>query len=258
MGTDNIPQSHVSFLERTIELLIVDGVSVECSAYYDFLKSYKLYNVTRVSTAQEASALIMSKKRFHVCLTDLEICDINGDEYYLLKQFSSRLPFIIMTDKDSLKLGFEIRKLGAFEAIKKPVNLQNIELIRLINDAVLQGIFKYIIAGNFKRVIIDAVNVFIETKPKNLRRWTEIIGIDERYFRRVWTECFGIPPRTVFMAYDVFLEAFVRYNIKYCKKFKLPESPVMFQLANGKSKNKHIQSVFKRHKKEMDSMLWGS
>ncbi len=144
MDSEIIPGSHISFLERTIELLIVDGISVECNACHDFLKSYKLYNVTCVSTAKEANALLMSKKRFHVCLTDLGICDINNDEYYLLKKFSSRLPFIIMADKDSLKLGFEIRKLGAFGAIKKPVYFQDLGLIEVINEATLYNIFKFI------------------------------------------------------------------------------------------------------------------
>jgi CheY-like chemotaxis protein len=237
--------------------LIVDGVPVECSACYNFLKPYKLYNVTCVSSVQEANALLMSRKRFHVCLIELDICDINNDGFYLLKTYSSNLPFIVMTDKESLKLGFEIRKLGAFDALTKPLHLHDLSLIQVINEAILYSIFKFEMAGSYKPVIVDAMEVFFKTKPKNLRRWMELLRIDERYFRRVWKDCFGVSPRMVLMVYHAFLDGFDYFNRELLIELKLPENPETPQIADGKNDDKRAKNIYQKHQKEIVDMLKG-
>jgi hypothetical protein len=54
MERKRIPRSHSPSFERLIKILIVDGVAEERDSYHGFLNSYKLYNITCVSTAQDA------------------------------------------------------------------------------------------------------------------------------------------------------------------------------------------------------------
>jgi CheY-like chemotaxis protein len=257
MDCRNIHRSHFSFLERSIEILIVEDMPAECDVYEGFLNSYKLYNVTCVSTAHEANALLL-EKRFHVCLTDLGICDINGDEYYLLRTFSSRLPFIVVTARDSLEYGFEVRKLGAFAAIKKPINFLNLNLIRLINEAILHGVFKYKVTENYKRVIIDAINVLVETKPANMKQWVERLGVEERYLRKVWVDCFEYRPRLVFTLYQVFVEAFAYYNRVFSQEFKFEgtEDGRVIDIKKNEVKTEAIVRVMlSKRQKDFEAMI---
>ena len=78
----------LSFVERSIKVLVVNDEWSLAKTHADNLGTYPLYDVACVSNAKSADVILSSAKRYHVCLLDLELKDIDSDEYYLVKNIS--------------------------------------------------------------------------------------------------------------------------------------------------------------------------
>ena len=134
----NLSNMDCTFFERSIEVLIVDDDPCILDLHEECLSRYKMYSVSKASCAKEANEIFLSKRRIHVCLLDLGITDMDRDEYYLLKKFSLKTSFIVVTGRDSLEEGFKARNLGAYAAIKEPIKFEELSIIHHINDAFLK------------------------------------------------------------------------------------------------------------------------
>jgi DNA-binding NarL/FixJ family response regulator len=209
------------FLERSIEILIVDDEWSVAAAYAGILNLYKLYNVTCASSVKEADLILSSSKRCHVCLLDLGLTDIDNDEYYLIKKFSPRISFIVVSGRDSLQKGFQAGMHGALAAISKPVDFYKLDFIDIINEAFLQSLIIPEDMNNCKPIIKNAIEVLISSKPASIMHWADKVGVEERYLRKVWTDCFEYQPKYVLWLHRIFSHAFSYYKSFYCEKGKL-------------------------------------
>ena len=142
------------FLEKTIEILVLHDEPAILELYSEYLSLYKPYNVITASCSKEARAILLSNNRIRVCIMDLGLMDLNNDEYYFIKEFSSKTSFILVTGRDSLEAGFKAHSLGVCAVIKKPGNFETISIINEINNAFLQNIFMKSAKENCKPVIL--------------------------------------------------------------------------------------------------------
>ena len=244
---DRINSTNISPLEQSIKILIVDDEWGVAEAYSEILRTYKLYEVTCAYCAKEADLLLSSSKRFHVCLFDLGLTDINNDEYYLINKYSTKISFIIVTGKDSLKKGFQSKAYGAIAAINKPIDFCNLDFINLVNEAFFRSLIIPKDINKCKPIIKDAIESFISLRPTNIKQWAENGGIDERYLRRVWMECFNYQPRYLLWLTKVLSYAFSFYNSLYCKELGLRTSGNDIQDIEYSSRR--FNSFYRKHKK---------
>jgi DNA-binding NtrC family response regulator len=95
--TDNpaVLDSRSLFPQRSIKILVVDDEFALVDLHLEHLTSYELYDVTCAYNATTADKILSSSKRFHVCMMDLGLYDMNNDEYFLIKKYSPRISFII-------------------------------------------------------------------------------------------------------------------------------------------------------------------
>jgi CheY-like chemotaxis protein len=231
MNHQSSPDAPFLFFERLIRILVVDATP-DSAAVLQGLQWYKPYFVTHVSNAKNALELLSSEKRFHVCLCDLGLFDINDNEFHLLKKISSELPIIVMTDENSYEQGFKIGNLGAYAAVKRPIDFKQQRIIDLINEGFIQSIFRKRNCKNYKPIILDAINAFIEYKPMRVKEWVEKLGIEERYLRRVWMDCFGYQPRFIILLYKLLMDAFKYFNYLYFK-----EASLCNQISSSRKRN---------------------
>jgi len=244
-----------SFFEGCIEILIVDDEPSILELYSEYLNQYKMYNVSKASCIKQAKDAFFLKKRIHVCIMDLGLTDINKDEYYLLNKFHFKTSFIVVTGRDSLETGFKARDFGAYAAIKKPVNFEDLSIINHINNAFLQSLIKKGTCENNKSIIIDAVNVLITRWPSNMKKWVEMLNIDEGYLRKVWIRHFGYPPRYLFFLFKTFLQAFEYYNCLYSYGLGLKNKLDSVLCNDFKYIDNQVLKIYQKHQKEIDLIL---
>jgi CheY-like chemotaxis protein len=210
-----------SFLERSVKILVVDDEAALAALFLEHLNAYPLYDASTAFTAKSADAMLSSSNGFHVCLLDLGMSDINGDEYYLIKKHAPQTSFIIITARDSLDKGFKAGHCGAFTAIKKPVDFYQMDIFNIINEAFSKSIVTSPKKYRCKPIVSTAAEVLTLSKPDSVREWADCAGVDERYLRRAWEGCFGYLPKHILWFNKVFYFATLYYNNYYRKKFKI-------------------------------------
>jgi response regulator of citrate/malate metabolism len=221
MNLASIAKGHFSFLERSIGVLIVDDEPAVAALHFEYLNSYKLYHVACAPSIKEAESMLLSSQRFHVCLLDLGLTDFDCDEYYLIKKYSPEVSFIVVSARNSLEKGFTAGACGALAVINKPVEFFKVDFIDRINDAFFRSLLVPEKLNRSKQIIRDAIETYISIKPVNVRQWAEKVGVEERYFRKVWAECFDYPPRYVTWLHRIYSRAFSFYKTLYCEEFRI-------------------------------------
>jgi DNA-binding NarL/FixJ family response regulator len=210
-----------SFLERSIRILVVDDEPALVDVYLEHLNDYPLYNATHAFSAKMADSILSKSHGCHVCLLDLGMNDLNNDEYYLIKKYSPKTSFIIVSARDSLEKGFKAGSCGALAAMKKPVDFFKLDIFDRINEAFSRSIVMPEKINRCKPVIRTAVDVLIATRPDSVQQWAESVGVDERYLRKVWEECYGYLPKHMLWFNRFFYFASLYYNNYYRKKFRI-------------------------------------
>ena len=205
-----------SFLDKSISILIADDDALLLDLYKAYLTMYPLYSVSYATSSHTAKKLLSSKKKFHVCIMDLGMDDVNNDEFFLIKKFVNKTSFIVVTGNDSLKKGFEAKSLGALAALKKPLNLKNDELINDINYAFINSLLLPATQSNCKPVLKEAVATFLTLRPKSVAAWAEAAGIAQQYLGRIWEECLVYNPKYIIRLSKVYALAF-SFFIKHTK-----------------------------------------
>lgn len=104
-----------------IKLLIVDDeIVVQQSCVAIFSEKSKSYDITTVSSGEEALK-ILEEKSFDIILTDIKMPGLPGLE--LLSTISNKYPdtaIIVITGYATVKTAVEAMKLGAVDFIPKP------------------------------------------------------------------------------------------------------------------------------------------
>lgn len=252
----NLSNNPFSFFERSIRLLAVDDEPSILNAYSEFLDSYKLYDVTCVSSAKEGANLLSSSKRFHVCISDLGILDIGNDEYYLIKTFSHKTVFIVVTARDDLDKGFQSKASGAFAVLRKSINFLSLDLVNMINEAYVRSIMLPERIDNLKPVINEIVKAFCLHKPATISKWAQHACVEARYLRKAWSDCYGYSPRYFLWLHRILADVLSYYNSLYSEEGRAnraigKESPAgQIEYINNK-----FNRFYQTHKDVFDRVL---
>ncbi len=108
-----------------IKVLIADD-EVEFASTLVTRLQLRSFETTMVNSGEAALAAVQQSQP-DVLLLDLKMPDLDGLEVLArLKQDHSRLKVIILTGHGSLEAGQEGMKLGAYDYVMKPVDLQRL------------------------------------------------------------------------------------------------------------------------------------
>ena len=85
---------------------------------------------TAVAGDVKSAKAQLSGKRFDICLTDMRLPDGDGLELVeWMQEHSSGVPVAVITAHGNVETAVQALKLGAFDFISKPVDLQNLRNI---------------------------------------------------------------------------------------------------------------------------------
>jgi CheY-like chemotaxis protein len=245
-----------SFLERSVKILIVDDEPGLVAVYLEHLNAYPLYEAHSVGSARQAERFL-SSKNCHVCLLDLGMNDIDNDEYYLIKKYSPKTSFMVVSARDSLEKGFQAKSCGAFAAVKKPVDFFQLEFFHCINNAFLQSIVTPKGGNGYKPVIRTAADILVSSRPDSVQQWAEKVGVDERYLRRVWLECFGCLPKHIQWFARTFYFATLNYDNYYRRKFGIKTGVDDTRVEPGAGLVDQFRQFYAAHTREICGILDG-
>jgi two-component system nitrogen regulation response regulator GlnG len=106
-------------------LLVIDDESSICKAFERAFSSDSVSVITAKDGAEGARKFIESKP--DVVIIDLSLPDINGlDLFKKLREVDARVPFIFITGHGTVQSAIEATKLGAYDYLFKPLELEEI------------------------------------------------------------------------------------------------------------------------------------
>jgi DNA-binding NarL/FixJ family response regulator len=200
------------FLEHLINILLIDDDSFFADMIMELLEPVSMINVSCVSSSLKAEKLILSGKRFHLCVLDLGISDIAHDEFYIIRRFAHVCPVIVLTGSSSPVKGATSILLGAKIVMEKGRNFSS----RLFYDTLMKYILINIVHRQYNESSTDTVNfatkVLIEKKPVTATQWAEYLRITDRQLRNLWPNDLGLSVKHILQVYYLFYSAFKYYE----------------------------------------------
>jgi CheY-like chemotaxis protein len=200
-----------SFLDGILNILIIEDDPYSKSLVEDLLSEEPIYATHSAASSQEALELLRSGKRFHVCIMDLGLSDIQNDEFFILKQYAQHCSIIVLTGSCSPQKGATCIKLGARAVFEKGTDLNLKELLRAIHTNTLLSIVNH----RYNEHNIDTINlatkILFDKKPSTVTQWADYMRISDRQLRNLWHNGSGFSAKYTLYLYMVFSAAFSYY-----------------------------------------------
>jgi DNA-binding NtrC family response regulator len=119
-------------MSSSFHILIIDDEAAQRDALRDFLRKQQLH-VTAAASGAAARDLVRAGG-IDLVLTDLRMPDLTGEDILrIVQDINPAIPVIVMTAYASVDSAVGLMKLGAFDYIQKPIELD--ELLLLIERA---------------------------------------------------------------------------------------------------------------------------
>ena len=111
------------FLNKTLNLLFIEDNNEFKDFILDLFEPVHLYTISTASSNTEALKYLRSGLRFHACILDLGMNDIENDEFYILRQYAYHCPIVVLTGSSSPNKGATCIQLGARAVLEKELHL---------------------------------------------------------------------------------------------------------------------------------------
>jgi DNA-binding NarL/FixJ family response regulator len=200
-----------SILRRTVNVLIVDDLPQVTFLLREHLESFEIYRVHTASCSKEALDLIKTGKcRFHVCLMDLGLDDIEDNEFYLMDNFCNEIPFIVISGQEDTEKSFAAKNHGAMGYYRKDCSDFIRKVIAALNG---QAIKNMIFPRNVESTNIPmtkCMESLLSDMPEQIRDLAIQANISDRQLRYEWEENFGFCPKYSLCICHVFSGLFTK------------------------------------------------
>lgn len=195
------------FLRKTIRVLAVDDEPSILEAYGQILGSHGLYTVDCVRTASEADELIRSSGPYYLCLMDLGLDDLDGDDLSLIARHSSSVPVVVITGATSVRKGYALREFPLVAVLEKPVTLLDRRILALLRDGFLTRLVTPGGTPANKPAIDLAARVLRTKRPRTVSSWAREANLHNSYLRKLWESCFSMQPKFVLFLHNLYYYA---------------------------------------------------
>jgi len=127
---------------KPVEQILVVDDEKSMLEFLEYVLDKEGYTVSSVQDGQKALDLLSEKTGFDLVISDLRMPDLDGLELLKASQkIDPEIPFIFMTAYASAETAIEALKLGAFDYITKPFQVEDLK--NLIKNALLARDLKH-------------------------------------------------------------------------------------------------------------------
>ncbi len=200
-----------SFLDNILNILIIEDDPHSMTLIKDILSEQYVFCIHTAVSSQEALNLLKSGKRFHICIMDLGLSDIQNDEFYILKQYSQHTSIIVLTGSSSPQKGAICIKNGARGVFEKGTALNIIDFLQAIHHNTLISIINHRYNEYNPDTINLATKILFEKKPSSVTEWADYMKISDRQLRNLWHNGSGFSAKYTLSIYTLFSTAFTYY-----------------------------------------------
>lgn len=192
-------------LRRTVKVLVVDDMPELLCTMDAMLDIFQIYSVhTADSTRRALEIIANSKERFHACLFDLGMSDVERNEFHLLDKFGTTIPFIVTTGMDDIEKAFECERRGAKAIIKKATVGFNKKLLSSLDRFALLNMLCPRHVNSEDVFLARCVEALTKSNPEKVCDWAREANADGGRLRKEWKRQFGMTPKHALCVFHVF------------------------------------------------------
>jgi CheY-like chemotaxis protein len=202
-----------SILEKTVNVLVVDDMPEFYSRVTGLLDLFGIYCVRAAESTREALEIIgKSRMRFHSCLLDRGMNDVENDEFHLLEKFGKTIPFIIMTAREYSDSTFECGKRGAQAYIRKGASDFDYSLVSNLNHNALPNLVcpAYVKGGD--GLLNRSMESLMQNNPEQVSVWARDLKVSESRLWNEWQKRMAMNPKYAICIFHVFSKIFETIN----------------------------------------------
>ncbi len=211
MGNNTL--TDISFVNGMINLLIVDDNPDILGFLKELFSSLPIYKVHSAANSGDALSILRSGKRFHVCVLDLGLCDIENDEYYLLRLYAHHSSVIVLTGSNSPVKGATCIQLGARSVVEKGVNFNPHKFLELVNNYAIINIVNFRYNDSSGETLNLATRILIEKEPPSVTDWASFMRITDRQLRNLWHNGSGFSAKHILFIFTFLKQVFQYFTL---------------------------------------------
>jgi CheY-like chemotaxis protein len=246
-------ESPFKHLFKSVTVLFTDDDPHQLQFYQDIIGDHPLYNVLTASNAQQAKNIILSNVRIHLCVLDMGIDDIEKDEFYLLKRFGLKLPYIVISGSMDMERAFTASQFGAVGMISKPTDVQSLKFWDTLSTAFCNSAILPILHSNSNPMLKECCDVVKRTLPESVTEWAAKVNITDTYLRKLWSDCFMFSPKYMLVLYRMYYHAFHYHNELYLSELRNEPAPQLS--ATEFTLYRHLGVYYQKNRNECDAVL---
>jgi CheY-like chemotaxis protein len=214
---------------KSVRILFIDDEKKQLQYYRDMVSGHAMYSVKTAGNAAEAQKFLNggSGDKPHLCVMDLGIDDIGNDEFFLLKKFASRVPFIIVSGSMDMERAFEASRLDAAAMIAKPIQVLSEKFWGTLSTVFLNYSIYPILNSGSNFVLKNCRDVLYNEEPETVSEWAAMASISDTYIRKLWAECFTYPPKYILFLYRMYKYSFRFHDAGYIADLMGTEPPAI-------------------------------
>ncbi|HEX2958769.1 MAG TPA: response regulator [Chitinispirillaceae bacterium] len=230
-----------SFLDNILNILIIEDDPESMALIKDILDGQTVFCIHTAVSSQEALNLLKSGKRFHICIMDLGLSDIQNDEFFILRQYAQHTSIIVLTGSSSPQKGAICIKTGARGVFEKGTSLNIREFLKAVHHNTLISIINHRYNEFNPDTINLATKILFEKKPASVTEWADYMKISDRQLRNLWHNGSGFSAKYTLAIYTLFSTAF-----SYFHALQFESKSVVAELLNSCSETK-LHTNFKQN-----------
>ena len=181
----------LTVFKKVFRILLVDDEEIVLNLARSLFNELELFELDTAHSAKQADRLL-SQHTYHICICDLGITDIFGDQYYLLKKHNKKLPILILSGHASMEESACCMAEGALWVFDKPETMDQDFFGGILGRFLPHSLFMYGTTGDQHARYREAVEALFNHKPDSVEEWARIINVNERYLRKIG-ECCSLP-----------------------------------------------------------------
>jgi response regulator RpfG family c-di-GMP phosphodiesterase len=169
------------------------------------------------STAQAIKVIEKSDSRFHVCVMDRGLGDVEGNEFYLMDRYRKKIPFIIITGRIDTEKGFECSEHGGKKIfIKGEIDfLKN--LLPTINEFALKSIVCPGCHESPSPFLSRCYDTLVEKRPLSVKELARYLHMSDRTLRNGCKKYSKIDPKYSICFFNLYSKVFECIEKVGCK-----------------------------------------
>jgi CheY-like chemotaxis protein len=201
------------FLHGILNILVIDGDTKNRQAIIEpFLSSIRCCTVDYTESNTGALGFLRSGRRFHVCITELGMNDIDNDEYVIIRQYSPHCSILVLTGEKSPAKGAMSILLGARAVFDKNEQLDHRTFMSVFNRMALINVVNCRYNEWSGDTLNNATKILFEKNPGSVTEWAEYMRITDRQLRNLWHSGSGFGAKQMLFLYGCLNNALLFYE----------------------------------------------